>query len=86
MNVKVRPGEIVGLYGLVGSGVSEIAASIYGIEHADSGSILLDGAQVRPRSPRHAQQLGIALLPANRKVAGHVFVPVASRSTSPPAI
>ena len=70
VNVKVRPGEIVGLYGLVGSGVSEIAASIYGIEHADSGSILLDGAQVRPRSPRHAQQLGIALLPANRKLQG----------------
>ena len=66
----VRPGEIVGLYGLVGSGVSEIADSIYGIEHADSGPILLDGRPVRPRSPRHAQRLGIGLLPANRKLQG----------------
>ena len=63
-------GEIVGLYGLVGSGVSEIAASIYGIDRVDSGSILIDGKEVRPRSPRHAQRLGIALLPANRKLQG----------------
>jgi ABC-type sugar transport system ATPase subunit len=70
VNVKVRPGEIVGLYGLVGSGVSEIAATVYGIEHADSGQILLNGNPIRPRSPRHAQKLGIALLPANRKVEG----------------
>ncbi len=70
VNVAVRPGEIVGLYGLVGSGVSEIADSIYGIEHADSGQILLDGRPVRPRSPRHAQRLGIGLLPANRKQQG----------------
>ena len=70
VNVVVRPGEIVGLYGLVGSGVSEIADSIYGIEHSDSGQILLDGRPVRPRSPRHAQRLGIGLLPANRKQQG----------------
>ena len=66
----MRPGEIVGLYGLVGSGVSEIAATIYGIERADSGRILLDGTTIAPRSPRHAQKLGIALLPANRKQQG----------------
>jgi ABC-type sugar transport system ATPase subunit len=70
VNVSVRPGEIVGLYGLVGSGVSEIADSIYGIDHADSGQILFDGRPVRPRSPRHAQRVGIGLLPANRKQQG----------------
>jgi rhamnose transport system ATP-binding protein len=70
VDVIVRPGEIVGLYGLVGSGVSEIADSVYGIDHADTGTILLDGRPVRPRSPRHAQRLGIGLLPANRKQQG----------------
>lgn len=70
VDIEVRPGEIVGLYGLVGSGVSEIAATVYGIESADSGEIRLNGAVVRPRSPRHAQKLGIALLPANRKLEG----------------
>jgi len=70
VNVVVRPGEVVGLYGLVGSGVSEIADSIYGIDHPDSGRILLDGRPVAPRSPRHAQRLGIGLLPADRKKQG----------------
>lgn len=70
VNVRVKPGEIVGLYGLVGSGVSEIAACVYGMDSATGGRILLDGQPVAPRSPQHAQKLGIALLPANRKVEG----------------
>lgn len=70
VNVSVRPGEIVGLYGLVGSGVAEIADAIYGIRHADAGEIIVNGTVVRPRSPRHAQRLSIGLLPANRKAQG----------------
>ncbi|MDO5710546.1 MAG: sugar ABC transporter ATP-binding protein [Micrococcales bacterium] len=70
VDVTVRPGEVTGLYGLVGSGVSEIAACVYGIHQATSGSITLDGRQVRPKSPGHAKRLGIALLPANRKKEG----------------
>src|SRR6478752_2034099 len=70
VNVVVRPGEIVALYGLIGSGVSEIAATLYGIERADVGEIRLDGKRISPRSPGHAQRLGIALLPANRKLQG----------------
>ena len=70
VNITVYPGEIVGLYGLVGSGVSEIAATIWGIEHHDRGEILLDGKPIQPRSPRQSQKLGIALLPANRKQQG----------------
>jgi rhamnose transport system ATP-binding protein len=70
VNVQVRPGEIVALYGLVGSGVAEIASTIYGIERATGGEIRVDGKAVRPTSPRHAQKLGIALLPADRKTEG----------------
>ncbi|MEU4688749.1 sugar ABC transporter ATP-binding protein [Actinoplanes sp. NPDC023714] len=70
VNVRVRAGEIVALYGLVGSGVSEIAASCYGIERATSGTLEIAGKPESPRSPEHAQKLGIALLPANRKVEG----------------
>jgi rhamnose transport system ATP-binding protein len=70
VDVSVRPGEIVGLYGLVGSGVSEIADTLYGISRYTDGAVLLDGKQVRPRHPRHAGKLGIALLPANRKLQG----------------
>lgn len=70
VDVQVKRGEIVGLYGLVGSGVSEIAACIYGMDRATSGKILLNGAPISPRSPQDAQKLGIALLPANRKLEG----------------
>ncbi|GLY04244.1 MULTISPECIES: sugar ABC transporter ATP-binding protein [Actinoplanes] len=70
VDVTVKAGEIVALYGLVGSGVSEIAACIYGIDRATSGEIHLNQQRVTPRNPGHAQRLGIALLPANRKVEG----------------
>lgn len=61
VDVAVRPGEVVALYGLVGSGVSEIAACVYGVEAATAGTITLDGERVRPRDPGHAQRLGIVL-------------------------
>ncbi|MBM9476555.1 sugar ABC transporter ATP-binding protein [Nakamurella flavida] len=70
VDVQVRRGEIVGLYGLVGSGVSEIASCIYGMDRATAGQILLNGKPVAPRSAQEAQELGIALLPANRKLEG----------------
>lgn len=70
VDVAVRPGEVVALYGLVGSGVSEIAACIYGIDQATAGTITLAGRRVRPKNPGHAQRLGIALLPANRTKEG----------------
>ena len=70
VQVSVRPGEIVGLYGLVGSGVAEIADVVYGMRQATHGRILLDGKEISPKNPRHAKRLGIALLPANRKAEG----------------
>ncbi|WP_219415683.1 sugar ABC transporter ATP-binding protein [Pseudonocardia nigra] len=70
VEVVVRPGEIVSLYGLVGSGVAEIAEAVYGMRRATSGRILLEGRPVDPRSPREAKKLGVALLPADRKQQG----------------
>jgi ABC-type sugar transport system ATPase subunit len=70
VDVTVKAGEIVALYGLVGSGVSEIAACVYGIDRSTHGQLLVNSSQVNIKSPEHAQRLGIALLPANRKVEG----------------
>ena len=70
VDVGVKPGEIVCLYGLVGSGVSEIAACVYGMDRATNGEMRLRDKRIAPRSPRNAQKLGIALLPANRKLEG----------------
>jgi ABC-type sugar transport system ATPase subunit len=70
VDVTVRPGEIVSLYGLVGSGAAEIGETVYGMRRATAGRILLDGRPITPRSPREAKKLGIALLPADRKGQG----------------
>ncbi|MET0763635.1 MAG: sugar ABC transporter ATP-binding protein [Blastococcus sp.] len=70
VDVAVRPGEIVTLYGLIGSGAAEIAETVYGMRRATGGRMLLDGKPIAPHSPRVAKKLGIALLPANRKQQG----------------
>ncbi len=70
VDVSVRPGEVVGLYGLVGSGVAEIAETVFGMRQPSGGRITLDGKVIAPKNPRDAQRLGIALLPANRKTQG----------------
>jgi ABC-type sugar transport system ATPase subunit len=63
----VRPGEIVGLAGLVGSGRTEIARAIFGADEYDRGEILVDGHPIRIHSPREAIRLGIGLVPEDRK-------------------
>lgn len=70
ISFDVRPGEIVGLYGLVGSGAGDIASALYGVLDTTGGSIFLGGQRVDPQSPGHAQRLGVGLLPANRKAQG----------------
>lgn len=70
VSLQLRAGEILGLYGLVGSGVAEIAECIHGLARTSGGEIVVEGRAVAPRSPREAGEAGIALLPANRKTEG----------------
>jgi ABC-type sugar transport system ATPase subunit len=68
VSFSLRPGEIVGLAGLVGSGRTEVARAIFGADDYDRGEILVDGRPVRVRSPRQAIRLGIGLVPEDRKL------------------
>jgi ABC-type sugar transport system ATPase subunit len=68
VSFSLRPGEIVGLAGLVGSGRTEIARAIFGADDFDRGEILVEGRQVTIRSPRAAIRLGIGLVPEDRKL------------------
>ena len=70
VSLTVRAGEIVGLYGLVGSGAGDIASVVYGIDRPSSGRMLLSGEAVTIRSAAKARRLGIHLLPANRSAQG----------------
>ena len=72
VSFAVRRGEIVGLAGLVGSGRSELAQTIFGVTPAESGEIRLLGETVKIDSPESARAKGIAYVPEDRGVQGLV--------------
>jgi rhamnose transport system ATP-binding protein len=72
VSLTVRSGEIVGLAGLVGSGRSELAQTLFGITPAESGEIRLMGEGVKISSAESARSKGIAYVPEDRGVQGLV--------------
>ncbi len=70
VSFDVRHGEILGVYGLVGAGRSEVALALFGAQPAESGQIRFDGRLLRPASPRAAIEAGIAYLPEDRRSQG----------------
>jgi len=73
VNLSLRRGEIVGLAGLVGSGRTELARTIFGIDRPVDGTIQLEGQVLTIRSPRDAIVHGIYLIPEDRKRAGLIL-------------
>src|SRR5690606_24356077 len=69
---SLRRGEILGIAGLVGSGRTELALTLFGMTPATSGEILLEGKPVKIDSPRQARDLGIAYVPEDRGLQGLV--------------
>ena len=69
----VRKGEILGLFGLVGSGRTDVMQSIFGIHPADAGRIYLDGTEIKIKNPREAISAGIGLLPEDRQHQGLIL-------------
>lgn len=70
MDFGIRRGEVVGLGGLLGSGRTELARLLFGLDRSDGGEICLDGKTVRIDSPATAIQLGLGLCPEDRKAEG----------------
>ncbi len=66
-------GEILGLFGLVGSGRSELLETIFGLHQPDSGEIRVDGNPVSFHSPRDAARAGIVLVPEERQRQALLF-------------
>ncbi|MDX1464352.1 MAG: sugar ABC transporter ATP-binding protein [Halomonas sp.] len=73
VSFNVRKGEIVGMYGLVGAGRSEVAETIFGLRKPSAGEILLDGQVARLHSSHDAVAQGIALVPEDRKDQGLIL-------------
>jgi rhamnose transport system ATP-binding protein len=73
ISITVRRGEILGLAGLVGSGRTELAETLFGLSPADGGDILLNGKTLRIGSPADAIDAGIGYLPEDRRQHGVVL-------------
>ncbi|GAB6987242.1 sugar ABC transporter ATP-binding protein [Nocardioides pyridinolyticus] len=73
VDLKVRPGEILGLAGMVGSGRTEILETMFGLRKADEGEVLFEGKSVRWRKPHQAIAAGVALVPEDRHLEGLVL-------------
>ncbi|QBH97381.1 sugar ABC transporter ATP-binding protein [Limnobaculum zhutongyuii] len=69
-DLQVRPGEVVALAGLLGSGRTETAEVIFGIKPADSGKAWVKGREVKIKSARQASSLGFGFCPEDRKTEG----------------
>jgi ABC-type sugar transport system ATPase subunit len=74
VSFSLRRGEVLGMFGLVGSGRTQVARCIFGAEPFAAGEIRLDGVPIHPRSPREAVKAGIALLTEDRKRDGLVLI------------
>jgi rhamnose transport system ATP-binding protein len=72
VSLTVRSGEIVGIAGLVGSGRSELAQTLFGMTPSESGEIRLNGQSVRIDSPETARARGVAYVPEDRGTQGLV--------------
>ncbi|MFT6931981.1 MAG: ABC-type sugar transport system ATPase subunit [Paracoccaceae bacterium] len=73
VSFDVREGEVVGFYGLVGAGRTEIAETLFGLRNPSDGKIFLKGQEIRINSPIEAIANGISLVPESRKEQGLIL-------------
>jgi ABC-type sugar transport system ATPase subunit len=69
-SLKLHKGEVVGVFGLEGSGMSKLSRMIYGLERRDSGDVYVKGRRVRKLNPRSMVDMRVMYLNNNRKQAG----------------
>ncbi|MCR5108629.1 MAG: sugar ABC transporter ATP-binding protein [Lachnospiraceae bacterium] len=69
-DLDIHKGEVVGIAGLLGSGRSELARSIYGADKANTGTLMVEGKEVKINQPIDAMNLGMGMLPDDRKAEG----------------
>lgn len=73
VSFELHRGEILGFGGLVGAGRTEIMRVLFGADICESGTVTLDGKQIRPTSPQQSIRDGIVLIPEDRKLHGVVL-------------
>ena len=82
LSFSLKPGEIVGVAGLVGAGRTELLRVLFGIDRAVGGEIRVAGAPVEMRSPMDAIRAGLALVPEDRKQQGVILEMAVGQNTT----
>jgi len=82
LSFTVRAGEIVGVAGLVGAGRTEMLRTIFGVDRAVAGEIVIDGDAIAMKCPTDAINAGISLVPEDRKLHGLVIEMTVRHNTS----
>ena len=72
ISFELHKGEILGFFGLVGAGRSEVMRALFGIDPLTAGQVALEGTAVRIKNPRDALELGIGLVPEDRQLQGAI--------------
>ncbi len=85
VDFDIHSGEVVALYGKVGSGTAEVAESLFGLHPPDRGQVELDHTVYVPKNPAHAVRQGIGFLPADRQRAGLLAVRSVAENLSAPS-
>ncbi len=84
VSFRLHAGEILGLYGLVGAGRTEVARAVFGMDPADSGRIYVEGVEAPILDPRQAIRRGIAYVSENKDEEGIILnMDIASNITLP---
>lgn len=86
VSLSVRPGEIVGLAGMIGSGRTEILETVFGLRNVSNGDILIGGRPRKLKSPVDAIRLGIGFVPEDRHEQGLVLDQSIDRNLSLPIL
>jgi ribose transport system ATP-binding protein len=84
VSFELRPGEILGLAGLVGSGRTEVVRMVFGADRRETGEVEIDGQPQKISHPRHAIRNGLSLLPEDRRSQGAIMnMPIAANVSLP---
>jgi rhamnose transport system ATP-binding protein len=73
VSFNLHKGEILGFFGLVGAGRTEVMRTVFGIDKRSGGTVTIDGKQFNPRGPNDAMRLGIGFVPEDRQRQGVIL-------------
>ena len=74
VSFEAHRGEILGVYGMVGAGRTNLARLIFGVDKADTGKVFLDGHEITPKTPRDAIGAGLSFITEDRRRSGIIVI------------